>query len=158
VYRFVERRSRTSNGDDAQLAATCAASYGNIDAKSLHRPSRARQSCAICELTPMPPDKNSELKSPPKPTDYEVGYGKPPKASRFAPGQSGNRRGRPKGARNKALGPKEERLAEIILGEAYRPVKMNDGKKRVTMPVIEAMVWPTRHGPELGDLGSKARR
>jgi Family of unknown function (DUF5681) len=88
----------------------------------------------------MPTDKNSVLKSPPKPTDYEVGYGKPPKASRFAPGQSGNRKGRPKGARNKALGPKEERLAEIILGEAYRLVKMNDGKKRVTMPVIEAMV------------------
>jgi hypothetical protein len=31
---------------------------------------------------------------------YEVGYGKPPRHSRFKPGQSGNRRGRPKGTRN----------------------------------------------------------
>lgn len=28
--------------------------------------------------------------------DYEVGYGKPPKASQFKPGQSGNPNGRPK--------------------------------------------------------------
>lgn len=29
--------------------------------------------------------------------DYEVGYGKPPKHSRFKPGQSGNPKGRPRG-------------------------------------------------------------
>lgn len=32
--------------------------------------------------------------------DNEVGYGRPPKASRWKPGQSGNRKGRPKGSRN----------------------------------------------------------
>jgi len=32
--------------------------------------------------------------------EYEVGYRKPPKASRWRKGQSGNRRGRQKGARN----------------------------------------------------------
>ena len=31
--------------------------------------------------------------------DDEVGYGKPPKESRFPKGQSGNPKGRPKGAR-----------------------------------------------------------
>jgi hypothetical protein len=31
-------------------------------------------------------------------TDYAVGYGKPPIASRFKPGQSGNPKGRPKGS------------------------------------------------------------
>ncbi len=31
-------------------------------------------------------------------TEYEIGYGKPPLHSRFRPGQSGNPRGRPKGA------------------------------------------------------------
>ena len=30
--------------------------------------------------------------------EYEVGYGKPPRHSRFKPGRSGNPRGRPKGA------------------------------------------------------------
>jgi hypothetical protein len=32
--------------------------------------------------------------------DYEVGYGKPPKKAQFKPGQSGNKKGRPKGSRN----------------------------------------------------------
>ncbi len=32
--------------------------------------------------------------------DYEVGYGRPPKATRFQPGVSGNPRGRPKGRKN----------------------------------------------------------
>lgn len=32
--------------------------------------------------------------------DYEVGYGRPPKDRQFRPGQSGNTRGRPKGARS----------------------------------------------------------
>ena len=32
--------------------------------------------------------------------DHEVGYGKPPRHSQFIKGQSGNRRGRPAGAKN----------------------------------------------------------
>lgn len=32
--------------------------------------------------------------------DYDVGYGKPPKATQFRKGTSGNRNGRPKGSRN----------------------------------------------------------
>lgn len=42
--------------------------------------------------------------------EYQVGYGKPPKHTRFKPGRSGNPKGRPKGVRNfksdvkKALG------------------------------------------------------
>jgi len=31
---------------------------------------------------------------------YEVGYGRPPKHTRFKPGESGNRKGRPKGRPN----------------------------------------------------------
>ena len=34
------------------------------------------------------------------PDGYKVGYRRPPKASQFQPGQSGNRRGRPKGSRS----------------------------------------------------------
>jgi hypothetical protein len=33
---------------------------------------------------------------------YKVGYGKPPKATRFKPGKSGNAKGRPQGSRNLA--------------------------------------------------------
>lgn len=36
----------------------------------------------------------------PSEPSYEIGYGRPPKATQFKPGQSGNRKGRPKGAQN----------------------------------------------------------
>ena len=39
----------------------------------------------------MPPDDER---------DYEVGYGKPPRHTRFEPGRSGNPHGRPPGAKN----------------------------------------------------------
>lgn len=45
----------------------------------------------------------SERTDPSRPedkADYAVGYGKPPIASRFKPGQSGNSKGRPKSARS----------------------------------------------------------
>src|SRR6266446_10286457 len=47
--------------------------------------SRARRRC------PMQPERA-----------YEVGYGKPPLATRFRPGQSGNSKGRPRGAKSVA--------------------------------------------------------
>lgn len=37
-------------------------------------------------------------RKPPRKPDYEVGYGKPPRANQFQPGKSGNPKGRPKGA------------------------------------------------------------
>ena len=37
---------------------------------------------------------------PEKQRDYEVGYGKPPRNTRFKKGQSGNPRGRPSGSKN----------------------------------------------------------
>ncbi len=71
---------------------------------------------------------------------YSVGYGKPPKNTRFKPGQSGNPKGRPKGAKNKRPGMHEERMKDIILEEAYRDVTVNDGDRRVTIPMTQAIV------------------
>jgi hypothetical protein len=60
-----------------------------------------------------------------KKRDYEVGYGKPPRETRFTKGQSGNPRGRPCGAKNlKAL--LNEALNETII------VTENGGRRRVT--------------------------
>ena len=42
------------------------------------------------------PDDEVLTYPPPAPADYEVGYRKPPRATQFKPGRSGNPKGRPK--------------------------------------------------------------
>src|SRR5438874_1859 len=66
---------------------------------------------------------------PPMPSDherdYEVGYGKPPRHSRFKRGQSGNPRGRAPGAKN----------LRTLLSEALNEcviVTENGGRRKVT--------------------------
>lgn len=73
-------------------------------------------------------------------TEYEIGYGKPPEQTRFKPGRSGNPAGRPKGAKNKSVNRTQERFKDIILEEAYRDVKINDGNRQVSIPMAQAVV------------------
>ncbi|CAN0587074.1 unnamed protein product, partial [Laminaria digitata] len=64
----------------------------------------------------------------------------PPVRTRFKPGESGNRRGRPKGAKNKVPALNEERLKNIILEEAYRAIRINDGDRQIKVPMAQAIV------------------
>ena len=59
---------------------------------------------------------------PEPPRDYEIGYGKPPRHTRFKKGQSGNPRGRPSGSKN----------LKTLLNEALneRVVVAEDGGRR----------------------------
>ena len=76
-------------------------------------------------------------------SDYEVGYGKPPVHSRFKPGESGNPRGRPKGAKsalNREPATNAERLNPIVLDEAYRMIGVRDGDRLVEIPAIQVII------------------
>jgi hypothetical protein len=70
--------------------------------------------------------------------EYEVGYGKPPKETRFRKGRSGNPKGRPKGA--KTGPPDHDRLAAILLEEAYREVPLREGEREIRVPMAVAVV------------------
>lgn len=63
--------------------------------------------------------------------DYKVGYGKPPKATRFTAGQSGNPKGRPKGAHNTA-----EAATQFLDGS----LKVVEGGKRRKMQRREVLI------------------
>jgi hypothetical protein len=70
--------------------------------------------------------------------EYEVGYGKPPEQTRFKKGRSGNPKGRPKGSKTKP--PDHDRLAAILLEEAYREVPLREGGREVNVPMAVAVV------------------
>jgi hypothetical protein len=84
-----------------------------------------------------PPGRTGALSVRP---GYEVGYAKPPVAGRFVKGQSGNPRGRPKGAKNKIPALHEQRMRAIILEEAYRTITVRDGARNVTVPIAQAVL------------------
>jgi uncharacterized membrane protein len=73
----------------------------------------------------------------------EIGYGKPPKRSRFQKGVSGNPKGRPKGKRNFATVLAEALEEEIVINE-------NGVPKTVTK--LEAAVKQLVNKATFGDL------
>lgn len=80
-------------------------------------------------------------------TDERVGYGRPPRATRFRPGQSGNPRGRPKGAHN---------TGTIVKDVLARKVSLNGAGGRRQVAVKEAIVLRMAEAALKGDLKAAA--
>jgi hypothetical protein len=64
-------------------------------------------------------------------TSSDVGYGKPPKATRFRKGRSGNPKGRPSG---------EENLLAVFKRMATKRIKIKEGDKLRTITMADAII------------------
>jgi hypothetical protein len=85
------------------------------------------------------------------PTDgagYEVGYGRPPRHSRFQPGQSGNPAGRRQGVRN--LGTDVRRTLKV-------PVKVKEGYRSRKISTQEGALMVLREMALKGDARALER-
>ena len=76
--------------------------------------------------------------------DQEVGYRRPPKSSRFKPGQSGNPKGRPKGVRNLANDLADELAETIRIRESGKELKVSKQRAMVKSLVAAAVQGDVR--------------
>lgn len=88
--------------------------------------------------------------------DYAVGYGRPPQASRFKPGQSGNPNGRPKGTKNLATDLAEELGETIRIREGERQLKVSKQRAMLKALVAKALKGDARAASLLIALVAKA--
>jgi len=77
--------------------------------------------------------------------EYEVGYGKPPKANQFKPGHSGN----PKGKRKR---PKT--AADVVEKLLQQKVEVNAGGRKKRLPLLEVLLRTITTKAAKGDLAS----
>jgi Family of unknown function (DUF5681) len=71
--------------------------------------------------------------------DYEVGYGRPPKHTRFKPGNRANPKGRGKGTKNLKTDLQEELSEKITIGEGERRMKLSKQRAVVKSMVARAI-------------------
>ena len=77
-------------------------------------------------------------------SDYRVGYGKPPKGTRFKKGKSGNPRGRPKGSLNLATDLTAELGEQITVREDGRPRKVSKQRALIKSLMAKALQGDVR--------------
>jgi hypothetical protein len=85
-------------------------------------------------------------------SDYEIGRGRPPKHTRFKPGQSGNLRGRPKGTRNLRTDLAEELAERIPINEGGRRHAVSKQRGMVKQLVAKALKGDVRAANTILDL------
>jgi hypothetical protein len=82
-------------------------------------------------------------------TDDEVGYGKPPKATRFKKGQSGNPRGRPAGAKGVKASLKRELDSTITVREGGRDRRVTKAEALAKTMIASSLKGNTKSQSEL---------
>ena len=87
----------------------------------------------------MPDRKNS------KAPDYAVGYGRPPKASQFAAGKSGNPKGRPKGSRS---------VGAVLQDIIQQKIVVTENGKTRRIPALEVMLRRLANDAMRSDAGA----
>ena len=78
-------------------------------------------------------------------TTFAIGKGRPPKATRWKPGQSGNPKGRPKGSRN---------LVTIIGDILSDKIAVEKGGKKIRITIREAIAMRLTQSAMKGDIKS----
>lgn len=70
----------------------------------------------------------------------EVGYGKPPKHTRFVKGQSGNPRGRPRKPKPRTPRLSDALSDEFLEVEAYRSIALRENGQAIELPAVQAVL------------------
>jgi hypothetical protein len=73
---------------------------------------------------------------------YKIGYGRPPEATQFKKGTSGNKKGRPKATKN---------IATLFHEVMYRRVAISENGQRRTITMIEAALKQLTNKAATGD-------
>lgn len=79
----------------------------------------------------------------PEATDYAVGYGRPPRETRFQPGRSGNPTGRPR---------KRKTVGAVIEEALARRIKVQENGRSRSLSAEEIIVTRLTHNAARGDL------
>jgi hypothetical protein len=80
-------------------------------------------------------------------TTYTVGYGKPPRHTRFKPGHSGNAKGRPRKAKT---------VDDVLYEEFNRVVTVTEGRKRRRLSKLRVVVRQNINKAANGDARATA--
>lgn len=81
------------------------------------------------------------VKTPPSERDYRIGKGKPPVATRFKAGQSGNPKGRPPKRKTATpASPMPRSLRDTVLKVGRRVIKVRDNGDEAEMSAVEAIL------------------
>ena len=78
------------------------------------------------------------------PGDYGIGYGKPPRATQFMKGQSGNPKGRPKGTRNLKSDLLDELQERVLIREGTNSTQVSKQRAIIKRLIAKSINGDTR--------------